>query len=41
MSEQNPPGLDLARLAEYLERERPGLVQGPLRAEVVQGAARI
>ncbi|MDJ1134403.1 phosphotransferase family protein [Streptomyces iconiensis] len=37
MSEQNPPGLDLARLAEHLERERPGLVRGPLEAEVVQG----
>ncbi|GAA2632405.1 phosphotransferase family protein [Streptomyces axinellae] len=37
MSEENPPGLDLARLAEHLERERPGLVRGPLRAEVVQG----
>ncbi|MEU2605162.1 phosphotransferase family protein [Streptomyces albus] len=37
MSEQNPPGLDLARLATHLERERPGLVRGPLRAEVVHG----
>ena len=37
MSEENPPGLDLARLAEHLERERPGLVRGPLRAEVVHG----
>ncbi|RCG27761.1 phosphotransferase family protein [Streptomyces diacarni] len=37
MSEQNPPGLDLARLAAHLERERPGLVRGPLSAEVVQG----
>ncbi|MGY1434736.1 phosphotransferase family protein [Streptomyces reniochalinae] len=37
MSEQNPPGLDLARLAAHLERERPGLLRGPLSAEVVQG----
>jgi aminoglycoside phosphotransferase (APT) family kinase protein len=37
MSKENPPGLDLGRLAEHLERERPGLVSGPLRAEVVQG----
>ncbi|WP_149562911.1 phosphotransferase family protein [Streptomyces cacaoi] len=37
MSEQHPPGLEPARLAAYLERERPGLVQGPLTAEVVQG----
>ncbi|UNZ20167.1 phosphotransferase family protein [Streptomyces sp. 891-h] len=37
MREENPPGLDLARLAAHLERERPGLVQGPLSAEVVQG----
>ncbi|WP_369201536.1 phosphotransferase family protein [Streptomyces sp. PU-14G] len=37
MSEQNPPGLDLARLAAHLERERPGLVRGPLSAEVIQG----
>ncbi|MEU7315104.1 phosphotransferase family protein [Streptomyces sp. NPDC007083] len=37
MSEQNPPGLDLPRLAAHLERERPGLVRGPLSAEVVHG----
>lgn len=37
MSEENPPGLDLARLGEHLERELPGLVRGPLSAEVVQG----
>ncbi|MBQ0866245.1 phosphotransferase family protein [Streptomyces smyrnaeus] len=37
MSEQNPPGLDLARLAAHLERECPGLIRGPLSGEVVQG----
>ncbi|MBA0050601.1 phosphotransferase family protein [Streptomyces sp. AJS327] len=37
MSRENPPGLDLARLGEYLARERPGLLAGPLGAEVVQG----
>ncbi|MGP3988782.1 phosphotransferase family protein [Streptomyces sp. 3N207] len=37
MSEQNPPGLDPARLAAHLERECPGLIRGPLSAEVVQG----
>lgn len=37
MSNENPPGLDLERLAAHLDRERPGLLHGPLRAEVVQG----
>ncbi|WP_314173122.1 phosphotransferase family protein [Streptomyces winkii] len=37
MSKENPPGLDPERLAAYLDRERPGLVAGPLRAEVIQG----
>ena len=37
MSVGNPPGLDLARLGEYMARERPGLVAGPLEAEVIQG----
>ncbi|MCF6522513.1 phosphotransferase family protein [Streptomyces sp. JJ36] len=37
MSMENPPGLDLARLAAHLDRERPGSAVGPLRAEVVQG----
>lgn len=36
-SDDDPPGLDLARLAAHLERERPGLMDGPLRAEVIQG----
>ena len=35
--DDDPPGLDLARLAAHLERERPGLVDGPLHAEVVHG----
>lgn len=30
-----PPGLDLARLGAYLERE--GVAAGPLRAEVIHG----
>lgn len=37
MSQENPPGLDLAKLARHLERERPGLVNGPLEADVIQG----
>ena len=37
MKQGNPPGLELKRLAAHLEREVPGLVQGPLSAEVVQG----
>ena len=37
MSEENPPGVDLERLAEHLDRERPGLRNGPLRAELIQG----
>ncbi len=37
MSDENPPGLDLARLREYLDRERPGLVTGELSARVVEG----
>ncbi|WP_019814826.1 phosphotransferase family protein [Saccharomonospora saliphila] len=37
MSEPNPPGLDLARLREYLDHERPGLVTGPLTAQVIEG----
>ncbi|MFD0401463.1 phosphotransferase family protein [Kitasatospora sp. NPDC127121] len=32
-----PPGLDLARLRAHLDRELPGLVQGPLRADLVEG----
>ncbi|MBP2406241.1 phosphotransferase family protein [Streptomyces syringium] len=37
MSKGNPPGLDLERLRAYLERERPGLVRGPLGAELIEG----
>jgi aminoglycoside phosphotransferase (APT) family kinase protein len=36
-SHDDPPGLDLARLAAHLEKEQPGLAEGPLRAEVIQG----
>jgi aminoglycoside phosphotransferase (APT) family kinase protein len=32
-----PPGLDLARLTAYLDRERPGLVEGPVDAELIAG----
>jgi aminoglycoside phosphotransferase (APT) family kinase protein len=37
VSHEDPPGLDLARLAAYLEQEVPGLVNGPLHAEVFPG----
>jgi aminoglycoside phosphotransferase (APT) family kinase protein len=37
MSKENPPGLELGRLAGHLDRECPGLVLGPLQAEVIQG----
>ncbi|RKN65598.1 phosphotransferase family protein [Streptomyces klenkii] len=37
MSKGNPPGLDPERLRAYLERELPGLVQGPLVAELIEG----
>ncbi|MEU3269580.1 phosphotransferase family protein [Saccharomonospora sp. NPDC006951] len=37
MSDDNPPGLDLARLRDHLDREVPGLVAGPLTARVVEG----
>jgi aminoglycoside phosphotransferase (APT) family kinase protein len=33
----DPPGLDLARLADHLERERPGLAAGPLTARLIPG----
>ncbi|MEV0369667.1 phosphotransferase family protein [Streptomyces sp. NPDC050636] len=32
-----PPGLDLERLREHLDRERPGLTGGPLRAQLIEG----
>ncbi len=34
---ENPPGLDLDRLRAHLERERPGLLTGPLRGRVIEG----
>jgi aminoglycoside phosphotransferase (APT) family kinase protein len=33
----NPPGLDLGRLRDHLDRERPGLARGELRAELIEG----
>ncbi|MEU9047092.1 MULTISPECIES: phosphotransferase family protein [unclassified Kitasatospora] len=33
----DPPGLDLARLRVHLDRELPGTVQGPLRADLIEG----
>jgi aminoglycoside phosphotransferase (APT) family kinase protein len=33
----NPPGLDLGRLRDHLDRERPGLVRGELSAELIEG----
>jgi aminoglycoside phosphotransferase (APT) family kinase protein len=32
-----PPGLDLDRLRAYLDRERPGMVAGPLDARLIEG----
>ncbi|MEU3960792.1 phosphotransferase family protein [Streptomyces buecherae] len=32
-----PPGLDLARVRAFVERARPGLVDGPLRARLIEG----
>ncbi|MFB7866476.1 phosphotransferase family protein [Streptomyces sp. NPDC056069] len=32
-----PPGLDLDRLRGHLDRERPGLVTGPLQARLIEG----
>jgi aminoglycoside phosphotransferase (APT) family kinase protein len=37
MGDTAPPGLDLAKLRGYVDRELPGLVTGPLRADVVEG----
>ncbi|WP_030056862.1 MULTISPECIES: phosphotransferase family protein [Streptomyces] len=33
----DPPGLDLARLRAHLDSELPGVVQGPLRADLIEG----
>ncbi|MFI9472184.1 phosphotransferase family protein [Streptomyces sp. NPDC052492] len=37
MSPDHPPGLDLDRLRELLERERPGLLAGPLTGRLIEG----
>jgi aminoglycoside phosphotransferase (APT) family kinase protein len=37
MSPDHPPGLDLDRLRGLLERERPGLVHGPLTGRLIEG----
>lgn len=37
MSPVHPPGLDLDLLRGHLDRERPGLVNGPLDARVIEG----
>lgn len=37
MSPDQPPGLDLDRLRGLLDRERPGLVQGPLTGRLIEG----
>ncbi|MFE7133596.1 phosphotransferase family protein [Streptomyces sp. NPDC057638] len=37
MSPAPPPGLDLGRLRDHLDRARPGLLRGPLRARLIEG----
>ncbi|MGW0331938.1 phosphotransferase family protein [Streptomyces sp. NPDC003011] len=37
MSPDHPPGLDLDRLRVLLDRERPGLVHGPLTGRLIEG----
>ncbi|MFD7462894.1 MULTISPECIES: phosphotransferase family protein [unclassified Streptomyces] len=37
MSSDHPPGLDPDRLRALLDRERPGLVQGPLTGRLIEG----
>ncbi|MCF3121386.1 phosphotransferase family protein [Streptomyces arenae] len=37
MSSDHPPGLDLDQLRRHLDRERPGLVDGPLTARLIEG----
>lgn len=37
MSSVPPPGLDPGRLRGHLDRERPGLVSGPLEARLIEG----
>ncbi|MDL5200611.1 phosphotransferase family protein [Streptomyces sp. ALI-76-A] len=37
MSPDHPPGLDLDRLRDLLDREQPGLVRGPLTGRLIEG----
>ncbi|MEU4145425.1 phosphotransferase family protein [Streptomyces parvulus] len=37
MTPDHPPGLDLDRVRELLDRERPGLVTGPLSGRLIEG----
>ncbi|MFC9385468.1 phosphotransferase [Streptomyces venezuelae] len=37
MSSAPPPGLDPEQLRRFLDRERPGLVSGPLEARLIEG----
>ncbi|MFF8609378.1 phosphotransferase family protein [Streptomyces sp. NPDC015346] len=37
MSSAQPPGLDLEQVRGFLDRERPGLVGGPLDARLIEG----
>ncbi|NEE23348.1 phosphotransferase family protein, partial [Streptomyces sp. SID7499] len=37
MSPVPPPGLDPELLRGHLDRERPGLVSGPLEARLIEG----
>ncbi|MHC3474002.1 phosphotransferase family protein [Streptomyces sp. 7R007] len=37
MTPDHPPGLDLDRLRDLLDRERPGLVRGPLTGRLIEG----
>ncbi|MGW1540280.1 phosphotransferase family protein [Streptomyces sp. NPDC002309] len=37
MASDHPPGLDPARLRGLLDRERPGLVRGPLTGRLIEG----
>ncbi|MET8951425.1 phosphotransferase family protein [Streptomyces sp. NPDC004533] len=37
MSPDHPPGLDLDRLRDLLDAERPGLVDGPLTGRLIEG----
>ncbi len=37
MAAEHPPGLDLDRLRQYLERFRPGLLAGPLTGRRIEG----